>query len=289
MLTIFNYYETSREPMVAQSKQAYDSSFFDGQSQGSRASAAVVVPIVRDIIRPTSILDVGCGVATWLAEWVNQGVTDVLGLDGEYVDKRALQIESAKFIPTDLRQTFSLGRKFDLVQSLEVAEHIDQEYADLFVEALTNHGDIVLFSAAIPGQGGTHHVNEQWPSYWIEKFMKADFKLYDIIRPRIWADSRIKMWYRQNILLFSKERVFDAPETCINVIHPELWKLRTDYKANPRLLVRSLPGALSLALRRKLHLPTSRLTSAVADRGSSPADRAENRDVRTRGLRSICP
>ncbi len=241
--------------MVAQSKQAYDSFFFDGQSSQSRASAAVVVPIVHDVIRPTSILDVGCGVGTWLAEWVNQGVTDVLGLDGEYVKEGTLQIDSANFIPTDLRQAFSLGRKFDLVQSLEVAEHLDQEYADLFVESLANHGDIVLFSAAIPGQRGVHHVNEQWPSYWIDKFTKAEFKLYDIIRPRIWTDSRIEVFYRQNILLFSKERVFDAPDKCVNIIHPELWRRRTD----PRELVRSLSGVLSLALRRRLHLPIVRL------------------------------
>ena len=242
--------------MVAQFK--YDSSFFEAHSQGASDSAAIVVPIVHEIVRPTSILDVGCGVGTWLAEWVNQGVTDVLGLDGEYIDKMALRMEPAKFMPTDLRQTFSLGRKFDLVQSLEVAEHLEQEHADLFVESLTSHGDIVLFSAAVPGQGGTHHVNEQWPSYWIEKFKKEGFKVYDILRPEIWADSRIATWYRQNILLFSKERVFDASETCIDVIHPELWTYKSDYKPGPRQLVQSFPTALSKALRRRLHALTSR-------------------------------
>ena len=171
-----------------QSGHQYNSSFFGSQSQGSRTSARAVIPIVRELIRPTSVLDVGCGIGTWLAEWADQDVTDVLGLDGEYVDKTALVIEPKKFVPMDLQKPFSLGRKFDLVECLEVAEHLDETYADLFIESLASHGDTILFSAAIPGQGGTHHVNEQWPSYWIEKFSRSGFKkMYDAIRPRIWG------------------------------------------------------------------------------------------------------
>jgi SAM-dependent methyltransferase len=243
--------------MVAQSAHRYSSGFFDSQSQGSRTSARAVIPIVRELVRPTSVLDVGCGIGTWLAEWIKQDVTDVLGLDGEYVDKTALVIEPAKFVPTDLQKRFSLGRKFDLVECLEVAEHLDEAYADLFIESLASHGDTILFSAAIPGQGGTHHVNEQWQSYWIEKFSRSGFKVYDVVRPRIWADPRIEAWYRQNIFLFSRDRVFEAPETFIDLVHPELWKIATDhkayYKARRRKFVRVLLKAvLPPALRRKL-------------------------------------
>jgi SAM-dependent methyltransferase len=227
----------------------YDASFFGSQAPGSRKSAAVVVPLVNKLVRPNSVLDVGCGVGTWLAEWVSEGVTDVLGLDGEYAGKAGMQIESTRFLPADLRNSISVGRRFDLVESLEVAEHIDEAYADIFVESLVSHADTVLFSAAIPGQTGRHHVNEQWPSYWIEKFAHAGLKPFDVVRPLIWANPRIEVWYRQNILLFSRNLTFDVSDTCVDVVHPELWGVRQD---DLRLLVRSLPAAATSALRKRL-------------------------------------
>lgn len=231
---------------------AYDSLFYQSQSEGSRNSARAVVPVVNRLVQPRSVLDVGCGVGTWLAEWARQGVTDIIGLDGEYVDREALQIASGRFVPTDLTQRFSLQRKFDLVECLEVAEHLDEAYATQFIEGLTRHGDIVLFSAAIPGQGGVHHVNEQWPSYWVEKFSRAGFKPYDVIRPLIWSDQNVDLWYRQNILIFSRERVFDAVETRMDLVHPELWQARIGRQPYPRELLRSLPGALMRTLHRRL-------------------------------------
>ena len=176
--------------MATQQKlgEEYDSEFYDDISDGSRASAKIVLPLVRELVNPASVLDVGCGTGAWLAEWVALGVTDVTGLDGSYVDKVRLQIAAKDFIATDLVRTFSLGRTFDLVQCLEVAEHIEAAHADVFVESIARHGNIALFSAAIPGQRGRHHVNEQWPSYWIEKFYKVGFTAYDIIRPQIWAN-----------------------------------------------------------------------------------------------------
>ena len=130
----------------------------------------VIVPIVLEMIKPNSILDVGCGIGTWLKVFEEYGVDDYLGIDGDYVDRSTLKISEKRFLPNDLRKRWSLNRKFDLVVSLEVAEHLPEEVADLFVSTLSAHGDTILFSAAIPGQGGQNHVNEQWPTYWQKKF-----------------------------------------------------------------------------------------------------------------------
>lgn len=161
-----------------------------------------------------------------------------------------MQIDAEKFVPTGLVQPFSLDRRFDLIRCLEVAEHLDAAHADVFAESIARHGDIVLFSAAIPGQRGTDHVNEQWPSYWIEKFAQVGLKAYDVIRPQIWTNRQVKVWYRQNIILFSKEREFDGAESRFDLVHPELWDIAVEREQHPLELLRSMPGAMSALLRR---------------------------------------
>jgi SAM-dependent methyltransferase len=203
--------------------------------------------MVYELVRPASVLDVGCGAGTWLSQWSSAGVPDVLGIDGDYVDRTKLQIPSDAFKPVNLQQSFSLGRTFDLVQTLEVAEHLDEANADAFVESLARHGDTILFSAAIPKQGGTHHVNEQWQSYWAEKFAKAGYTCYDILRPRIWADRRILWFYRQNMLLFTRGRSFegfDSVETPMDLVHPEMW--------DAGRIARNAPEAFAKVVRSKL-------------------------------------
>jgi SAM-dependent methyltransferase len=235
------------EQMTENLAKAYDQVFFEGLEVGSRRSASVMVPLVRRLVRPDSVLDVGCGVGSWIAEWVNQGVTDVLGLDGDYVDKSMLKIPLKSFQSMDLQNPFWLGRRFDLAQSLEVAEHLDESCADAFVESLVGHADTILFSAAIPGQRGKHHVNEQWPSYWAKKFSHLGLKPFDIIRPAIWMDQRVDCWYRQNTILFSRESSFEVSDTCIDVVHPEYWKA---LNAHPPL--RRLPAGFAYGMRYRL-------------------------------------
>jgi SAM-dependent methyltransferase len=196
------------------------SSFADGRP---RESPAIVVPIVNELVSPKSVLDVGCGTGAWLAEWTRAGVTDSLGLDGEYVQPELLKIPAIGFRATDLRRPFWLERRFDLVESLEVAEHLEERFADAFVESLTRHADTILFSAAIPGQGGNGHVNEQWPSYWAEKFGRLGFDLYDVVRPLIWSDPRVRIWYRQNTFFFSKVPIGGTPGAVTDIVHPEYW------------------------------------------------------------------
>ena len=193
----------------------YDKHFYEIQVSASGGSAEVVVPLVNDLVHPSSVLDVGCGIGAWLAEWERNGVKDVTGVDGDYVQRAALRIDPSRFNAGDLEKGFHLGRRFALVECIEVAEHLDESCADVFVEFLCEHSDTVLFGAAIPGQGGTHHVNEQWPSYWVPKFARAGYRVFDPIRPLIfWDDDRVKVWHRQNLLLFSQEREFRTRARC---------------------------------------------------------------------------
>jgi hypothetical protein len=87
---------------------------------------------------------------------------------------------------------------------MEVAEHLSARRAPAFVTELCSLSDFVLFSAAIPGQGGTNHVNEQWPQYWAAMFANNSFVCFDVLRPCLWSREKCKWWYTQNALLFAK-------------------------------------------------------------------------------------
>ena len=183
----------------------YTSAFYNGQSAGSVSSATVMVPMFAALNQPSSVLDVGCGVGGWVAMWLDSGV-DAIGVDGDYVPRDQLRVPADRFIDHDLAARWA-GRRFDLVTCLEVAEHLPTEAAGTLVGSLCRHADVIVFSAAIPGQGGTGHVNERWLSFWTELFATHGYRPYDLLRGRLWWDERCEWWYRQNVIVFATSEV----------------------------------------------------------------------------------
>jgi hypothetical protein len=181
---------------------SYSSTFFDAIVTESLASAKVVVPLVVDLVCPTSVVDVGCATGAWLSVFRDYGISNIAGLDGAYAKSTRLLIPSDCFRPVDLRKPFCLSERFDLAMSLEVAEHLPAASAGGFVRSLCQLAPIILFSAAVPGQTGVHHVNEQWPEYWRGLFASQSFRMFDPFRPVLWHDERVAAWYRQNMFLF---------------------------------------------------------------------------------------
>jgi SAM-dependent methyltransferase len=180
----------------------YSSEFFAEQQGGSIASAESVVPHVLSLFRISSVLDVGCGVGGWLEVFARNGVVDYLGVDGGYIPLEMLKIPVDRFRALDVCNLPDFGRRFDLVCSLEVAEHLPEAAAARFIAGLVKAAPLVLFSAAIPHQGGTAHINEQWQAYWAARFAEHGYLAVDCIRPLIYGRSEIEWWYRQNILIF---------------------------------------------------------------------------------------
>lgn len=210
---------------------AYDKSFYEEQSLGSRNSAKEIVPFLLQLFPVRSVVDLGCGLGTWLAEFRNCGVTDVVGYDGDYVPREYLQIPAEQFHAADLANLGPSDRRFDLAMSLEVAEHIAPAKAAEFVENLTSRSDIVMFSCALPYQGGTGHVNENYPEYWAILFREKGYVPVDVLRERFWHDGMICPWYRQNILLFIKRELYQsryaglpaAEGRPLTRVHPEMY------------------------------------------------------------------
>jgi hypothetical protein len=185
------------------SSHVYNENFYDYISEGSRNSAEAVVPLVLEETRMNSILDVGAGNGSWLAIWMANGISDALAIDGAYVDATRLAVPSDRFMAHDLSRPLDLGRRYDLVQSLEVAEHIAEDRADCFVDSLCRHGDVILFSAAVRNQGGEFHINEQPPEYWRRKFAARGYHCFDWLRPIIADRHEIKPWYRFNMVMYA--------------------------------------------------------------------------------------
>lgn len=222
--------------MLDPASNCYTPRFYAELRDGSRASARRILPEVLALVKPTSIVDVGCGVGTWLVAAEQAGLSDYLGIDGDYVDVAQLEIPRERFVARDLQQPLQLDRQFDLVMSLEVAEHLPPDRADAFVASLTGLGPVVLFSAAIPHQNGNNHLNEQWPEYWADRFRARGYLAVDCVRSRVWNDPAVEPWYAQNTLLFVREDRLRADpalaaaraqtvDGALSRVHPEIYRL----------------------------------------------------------------
>lgn len=220
----------------------YDERFYEYISRGSKRSAELIVPHILKYLAIESVADIGCGAGAWLQVWKAKGA-DVLGVDGDYVDRSSLFIDKSEFIARDLTAGFDLGRRFSLVQSLEVAEHLPEASADRFVQALCSHGDYVLFSAAPPGQGGDNHINERPYEYWRKKFEANGFVPLDLIRAQFLHNKQIEPWYRYNSFLYVKKDVLDSLSDELKQFHieGEISDLSPAGYRFRKLLVRSLP------------------------------------------------
>jgi SAM-dependent methyltransferase len=237
----------------------YSEEFFDTIEEGSLQSAQVVVPLVLELARPQSVIDVGCGRGAWLRAFRNGGVKTIQGLDGDYVDTASLLIPQECFSAVDLNKPFELSGRYDLAVCLEVAEHLPAAMASVLVRQLTAVAPLILFSAAIPGQGGTNHVNERLPSYWRGLFEAHGFTMFDPIRPAILTDSRIEWWYRQNIVVYAAKEAIDrlpllephcVPPNTLGIEWVYIQQIVKDLSA--RQLCRQLPRAIGSAIRRRL-------------------------------------
>ena len=261
-------------PPAVMTSEPYDQSFYDAQRDLSLRSAREIVPLVLQILDPRSVVDVGCGVGTWLRAFVDSGVADVVGVEGDHVGHLALEIDREAFVVADLSSgVLELPRTFDLAISMEVAEHLSERAARPFIRSLTKLAPAVLFGAAVPHQGGDGHVNEQWQHWWSDIFAAEGYVAYDLIRPRIWSNPSVAWWYAQNTVLYARaddpitERLGDVDgDHPLSVVHPAMLLERVAASEHVRAAtsIRLLLAALGRSA-------TSRLRRDVPHQADAPA------------------
>ena len=227
------------------------------ESMHNLESPNEIVPVIIDLLNPKSVVDIGCGIGTFLHVFKKSGVKEVMGVDGAWVNRNLLlkYINENEFQEANLEQEISLPKKYDLAVSLEVAEHLSESAARQFVKNLVNAGSKIVFSAAIPLQSGQNHINEQWLTYWEKLFNEHNYVLHDVMRPLLWDNPKIFSWYKQNMVLFAPKGeviTLERPENSMrNVIHPDLFTLKAEqaeklnnpsFSLSLKLLIKSIIG-----------------------------------------------
>jgi len=166
----------------------------------------IICNAVNDVFEPNSVIDVGCGIGEYVQYWNEKLNTDAWGIEGS--KECVPYLVSDKIVIQDMRLIQYVRLRSDLAVCFEVAEHIEEEYSDIFVENLTELSDRILVSAAPPGAGGHHHVNCQTQEYWHKKFLKFGY-IYDevqtqAIRQALQPWKHRKELYHNNLLYFAK-------------------------------------------------------------------------------------
>jgi glycosyltransferase involved in cell wall biosynthesis len=276
---------------------AYDERYYGRHVVGSLRSARAVLPILFEFRKPASVIDVGCGTGAWLRVANDLGAAEIAGLDGPWIDQTALLFPPSCFREWDLARPLRISGRYDLAISIETAEHLPYERSEGFVGDLCGLSDMVLFSSAVPYQGGVAHVNEQWLEFWAILFRRHGYVACDILRERIWPLPEVEYWYKQNLLVFAKAElayeIFPAasikPNLPLSVCHPltlaiNAGRLRplaghaadlefADYEA---LLQAYICGSTSLPA---LKLPASPLFPDCRIEGRRPAARVPERSM----------
>lgn len=198
-------------------------------------SQSLILSYVFEQIKVNSIADFGCGYGNWLKKAIELGVSEFKGFDLPEipVDERLFPAEGFESVDLSKPLYPKDDYLYDLVVSTEVAEHIDNSSAEVFVDNLCRHSNAVLFSAAIPYQGGASHVHENWIEYWANLFSENGYVSFDILREEFWHDSRVASYYKHNCIIFVKKNSASYLELIdkghkvtkmpISIIHPETY------------------------------------------------------------------
>lgn len=208
----------------------YDDAFFAENLTESEAAARLVMPWVLQKLGPVGrVIDVGCASGAWLAV-AHQFGCAVHGVDG-YAPEDRLLIHPGDFERRDLSAGVDCSG-YGLAMSLEVGEHLDAGSAEALVAGLCKAPQ-VLFSAALPGQGGLNHINEQWSTWWAALFLKRGYVGSCDVRWRFWSDDRVEGYYRQNLTVYApRERLEEVgmKPGVIDVVHPHVFTYKMAHR-----------------------------------------------------------
>ena len=244
----------------------YDSKYYNNLGSISYNAARIVLRDLYQIYPYTSLVDFGCGSASWLkaANEIIKKDKKLTGIDGDY-SKNIHIFNDANFIYKNLEDEVNI-EKHDLAISLETAEHLSPGRASSFVKDLCKASDVILFSAAVDGHGGTNHLNENNPSYWINHFKNNSYDPFIFLnRKKYWYHESFKKcpYYISGSFLYIKRdtylykrldhlKVKDGE--LVDIIHPYILAWRKDENFGIKMNYRKFITSIKKFLKKKLNL-----------------------------------
>lgn len=177
---------------ITSPEQVYSDRYYAKRAKGRHADdAEEYANAIMDVFEPESVIDLGCAIGHYLRPMHEAGV-HVRGVDAHSAAIEHSLIPKDQMELADLRDEYDPWQRYDVALCIEVAEHLAEEHADTLVDTIVECAPVVVFTAATPGQGGTHHVNEQPRDYWKRMFIQRgyeyDHKAVEDIRRRVNPD-----------------------------------------------------------------------------------------------------
>ncbi len=194
----------------------YHQSFYDSVSARAEKTAQITRELISSFLTPESLIDIGSGDGVWTFTYLsgfsnlNATVVDLPETQFKFINNLSSRVHV-------IQQDFELGVNlpssiFDLAICVEVIEHLSPRAAQELISYICKHSKVVLFSGATKGQGGTHHINENTQSFWIESMVNRGMKAYDVVRPVLSGEKEVPSYYKNNIFLYVNESLLGASE-----------------------------------------------------------------------------
>ena len=140
-----------------------DTSYFQQIIDEETLQAERLAEVIQQLYQPTSVTDFGCATGLYLEPYAAKGIA-VHGYDNSAPALALTRLPDSVHL-ADLTMPTKVA-KSDVSICLEVLEHIDAENAVKVAKTIAKNSNILVFSAAHPGQGGDGHINCRPKDYW---------------------------------------------------------------------------------------------------------------------------
>jgi len=171
---------------------------------------------IAHTLKPGSILEFGCGLGLYCDFLKTElDINRVFGIEPEPMsggfDSPNGPIQLTIDIFSD-KHPEPLEQKFDLVMSIEVAEHIPREKHNFLFDFLVSHtSNWIVFSGARIGQGGHGHIAERDEEDWKAEFLKRGMVFQDELTRNIrLACNKINVNHQQNLMVFKRPSGYEG-------------------------------------------------------------------------------